>query len=60
MPRDHCDQPEDQVHQCKRLSNYIARADYQDEVVSLYIESLNGEFEGLYNESGRAFPNIAA
>jgi tripeptidyl-peptidase I len=42
------------------FSNYFARPSYQDGVVPPYIASLNGEHDGLYNKSGRAFPDIAA
>lgn len=42
------------------FSNYFPRPSYQDSVVPAYIASLKGEFAGLYNESGRGFPDIAA
>lgn len=42
------------------FSNYFARPSYQNAVVPPYIESLNGQHDGLYNESGRAYPDIAA
>ncbi|KKY15785.1 putative tripeptidyl-peptidase 1 precursor [Diplodia seriata] len=42
------------------FSNYFARPAYQEEVVAKYIEGLEGEFDGLYNKSGRAYPDIAA
>ena len=44
------------------FSNYFARPEYQDDgnVITNYISSLNGRFDGLYNKSGRAYPDIAA
>jgi tripeptidyl-peptidase-1 len=44
------------------FSNYFARPSYQDKVVSAYIKALNSSFAypGLYNKSGRAYPDIAA
>lgn len=42
------------------FSNYFPRPSYQDSVVPDYVTSLNGQFKGLFNESGRAYPDIAA
>lgn len=42
------------------FSNYFARPAYQDSAVQSYITALNGEFDGLYNKSGRAFPDLSA
>jgi tripeptidyl-peptidase-1 len=42
------------------FSNYFARPSYQDSVVPAYVTSLNGQFKGLFNASGRAYPDIAA
>ena len=44
------------------FSNYFTRPAYQDagNVVTNYISTLGGEFDGLYNKSGRAYPDIAA
>jgi tripeptidyl-peptidase I len=42
------------------FSNYFARPSYQDSVVPEYITSLDGRFEGLFNSSGRGYPDIAA
>jgi tripeptidyl-peptidase I len=42
------------------FSNYFPRPSYQDEVVPAYIASLNGKYDGLYNKSGRGYPDIAA
>lgn len=44
------------------FSNYFAQPDYQKSagVVDKYVESLNGLNDGLYNKSGRAYPDVAA
>lgn len=42
------------------FSNYFPVPDYQKAVVSKYIASLNGEFDGYYNKSGRGYPDISA
>ncbi|KAL9102071.1 MAG: hypothetical protein Q9163_002752 [Psora crenata] len=44
------------------FSNYFTRPHYQnnDNVITDYIKGLNGKFDGLYNKSGRAYPDIAA
>lgn len=44
------------------FSNYFSQPDYQKQsgVVDKYITSLNGEFDGLYNKSGRAYPDVSA
>ncbi|KAK5958174.1 hypothetical protein OHC33_000015 [Knufia fluminis] len=44
------------------FSNYFAQPAYQKDsgVVDKYVESLNGEYDGLYNKSGRAYPDVAA
>ena len=42
------------------FSNYFARPKYQDGAVLPYIAGLGGLYDGLYNKSGRAFPDIAA
>lgn len=42
------------------LSNYFPRPAYQNPVVPKYLASLRGEFDGLYNRHGRAYPDIAA
>lgn len=44
------------------FSNYFARPTYQNDnsVVKNYISSLGGEFDGLYNQAGRGYPDIAA
>ena len=44
------------------FSNYFAQPTYQKDsgVVDKYVESLKGEHDGLYNKSGRAYPDVAA
>ena len=42
------------------FSNYFARPSYQDSAVTAYINSLGGQFAGLFNASGRGYPDIAA
>ena len=44
------------------FSNYFKRPSYQNDnnVVKNYISSLGGEFAGLFNTSGRGYPDIAA
>ena len=42
------------------FSNYFPRPAYQDSVVPKYVQSLGTTFEGLYNKSGRGYPDIAA
>ena len=43
------------------FSNYFPRPAYQDQAVSTYLSKYIGsEYAGLYNESGRGFPDIAA
>lgn len=42
------------------FSNYFARPSYQDSVVPAYINSLDGQFNGLFNTSGRGYPDVAA
>ncbi|KAI0832292.1 subtilisin-like protein [Hypoxylon sp. FL0890] len=42
------------------FSNYFPRPDWQKGVVDDYITILNGSHQGLYNETGRAFPDISA
>ncbi|KAK4956928.1 hypothetical protein LTR66_013327, partial [Elasticomyces elasticus] len=42
------------------VSNYFARPSYQATAVSAYLASLNGLHAGLYNSTGRAYPDIAA
>jgi tripeptidyl-peptidase-1 len=42
------------------FSNYFLMPSYQEEVVPAYIASLDGKYDGLYNKSGRGYPDIAA
>ncbi|KAF8204660.1 tripeptidyl peptidase A [Pholiota molesta] len=43
------------------FSNYFARPKYQDKVVTAYLKALpKGTFAGLFNTTGRAFPDVAA
>ncbi|KAI1413882.1 DHS-like NAD/FAD-binding domain-containing protein [Hypoxylon sp. FL1857] len=42
------------------FSNYFSRPDWQKGVVDEYMSTLNGSHKGLYNETGRAFPDISA
>ncbi|KAF2768362.1 tripeptidyl-peptidase 1 precursor [Teratosphaeria nubilosa] len=42
------------------FSNYFGQPSYQSQVVDAYVESLNGTYDGLYNKSGRAYPDVAA
>ncbi|EIM81511.1 subtilisin-like protein [Stereum hirsutum FP-91666 SS1] len=42
------------------FSNYFARPSYQDSAVSTYLEALGDRNSGLFNPSGRGYPDIAA
>jgi len=42
-----------------RFSNYFAVPIYQRNATATYIKTLNGQYEGLYNASGRGIPDIA-
>ena len=42
------------------FSNYFARPSYQDDAVEGYLDVLGDRFAGLYNASGRAYPDISA
>ena len=42
------------------FSRYFPRPSYQDSVVPDYVKSLETQFAGLYNTSGRGYPDIAA
>lgn len=42
------------------FSNYFPRPAYQNTVVPGYISSLGTQFSGLYNKTGRGYPDIAA
>lgn len=42
------------------FSNYFPRPSYQDKVVPKYVKALNGQYSGLYNSEGRAYPDVSA
>jgi tripeptidyl-peptidase I len=42
------------------FSNYFERPLYQDSAVSQYLDGLDGEYDGMFNSSGRAFPDVSA
>lgn len=42
------------------FSNYFGVPSYQSQVVSDYVKGLDGQYDGLYNTSGRAYPDLAA
>jgi tripeptidyl-peptidase-1 len=42
------------------FSNYFPRPDWQDDAVSGYLDFLGDTYSGLYNASGRAYPDVAA
>jgi len=42
------------------FSRYFARPLWQDAVVVPYVKALGTQFSGLYNASGRAYPDLAA
>ncbi|KAF4624152.1 hypothetical protein G7Y89_g14020 [Cudoniella acicularis] len=42
------------------FSQYFPRPSYQDSVVPDYIKSLGTQFSGLYNTSGRGYPDVSA
>ncbi|KAH9065005.1 subtilisin-like protein [Lactarius vividus] len=42
------------------FSDYFKRPDYQHDAVSTFFEILGNQYHGLYNASGRGFPDIAA
>jgi len=42
------------------FSRYFSRPSYQDAAVSAYVKGLGTQFAGLYNASGRGYPDIAA
>ncbi|ORY68727.1 peptidase S8/S53 domain-containing protein [Pseudomassariella vexata] len=41
------------------FSDVFPRPEYQDAVVSAYVESIGTTFAGLYNPDGRGFPDVA-
>ena len=42
------------------FSNYFTRQSYQSEAISTYLSILGKTYQGLYNATGRAYPDISA
>jgi tripeptidyl-peptidase-1 len=42
------------------FSNYFEAPDYQLEVVNKYLTSSANDYDGLFNRSGRGYPDVAA
>lgn len=42
------------------FSNYFAQPDYQKEAVSEYLSKIGSQYQGRFNRTGRAYPDIAA
>ncbi|QRV80027.1 tripeptidyl-peptidase I [Ceratobasidium sp. AG-Ba] len=42
------------------FSNYFAQPDYQAGSVNAYLTGLGNTYDGLYNKSGRGFPDVSA
>ncbi|KAG9091409.1 hypothetical protein FS749_016577 [Ceratobasidium sp. UAMH 11750] len=42
------------------FSNYFARPSWQSKAVSTFLTSLGNTYSGLYNTTGRGFPDVAA
>ncbi|KAI7180342.1 tripeptidyl-peptidase 1 precursor [Hortaea werneckii] len=42
------------------FSNLFGMPSYQQKTIEGYVDSLNGLHDGLYNKSGRAYPDVAA
>ncbi len=42
------------------FSNIFARPSYQSTAVSGYLTAIGSEYSGLFNPSGRAYPDVAA
>lgn len=42
------------------FSGYFARPSYQEQAVAPFLENLGDTYSGLFNASGRGFPDIAA
>lgn len=42
------------------FSNYFNRQSWQDTAVERYLDTIGDQFKGLYNASGRAYPDLAA
>ncbi|KAK5220497.1 hypothetical protein LTR72_007119 [Exophiala xenobiotica] len=41
------------------FSNYFSQPEYQASAVDGYVSSLSGLYDGVYNKSGRAYPDIS-
>ncbi|KAB5591885.1 Tripeptidyl-peptidase I [Ceratobasidium theobromae] len=42
------------------FSNYFARPSYQDSAVTTFLSSLGTTYSGMYNATGRGFPDVSA
>ncbi|KAK3691244.1 hypothetical protein LTR37_018776 [Vermiconidia calcicola] len=42
------------------FSNFFTAPKYQKSTVAAYVESLDGQYNGLYNKQGRGYPDVAA
>ncbi|KAF7329705.1 Family S53 protease-like protein [Mycena kentingensis (nom. inval.)] len=42
------------------FSNYFPTPEYQKADVESYIAALNGQYDGLFNKTGRGFPDVSA
>ncbi|KAI1369941.1 tripeptidyl-peptidase 1 precursor [Xylaria arbuscula] len=42
------------------FSNYFEIPPYQKKAVTSYVKSLKGKYDGLYNKTGRAYPDLSA
>ncbi|KDQ10573.1 hypothetical protein BOTBODRAFT_115655 [Botryobasidium botryosum FD-172 SS1] len=42
------------------FSNYFPRPNYQRKAVEAYLKTIGSEYAGLYNITGRAYPDVAA
>jgi tripeptidyl-peptidase-1 len=42
------------------FSNYFPRPDWQNDAVNGYLDFLGDKYSGLYNASGRAYPDVSA
>lgn len=41
------------------FSNYFARPSYQDTAVSQFLSTLPSDFAGIFNSSGRGYPDVS-
>jgi tripeptidyl-peptidase-1 len=42
------------------FSNYFARPWFQDPVVNSYLKTVPSDFPGIFNRSGRGYPDVRA